>query len=72
MDIELAIFAKIVLYEELKGNDCDFPEVIAEATETDREWEMHYIRFMQQLDVARIESVGRLVNDIDYEEISFF
>lgn len=71
-DIELAIFAKIVLYEELKGNDCDFPEVIAEATETDREWEMHYIRFMQQLDVARIESVGRLVNDIDYEEISFF
>src|SRR5699024_6999932 len=68
-DIELAIFAKIVFYEELRGDVRDFSEIVAEGTEAEEEWEERYIEYMQQLDDERIKSVGNLIYDIDYEEI---
>lgn len=71
-DIELAIFAKIVFYEELRGDVRDFSQIVAEGTEAEEEWEERYIEFMQQLDDERIKSVGNLIYDIDYEEISFY
>ncbi|WP_277679339.1 DUF6179 domain-containing protein [Gracilibacillus dipsosauri] len=71
-DIELAIFAKIVFYEELRGDDREFLDIVADGTEASEEWEEKYMEFMQQLDEARMKEVGRLIYDIDYEEISFY
>lgn len=71
-DIELAIFAKIVFYEEMRGDVRDFPDIVADGAEAASEWETHYIAFMQQLDDERIAAIGRLIDDIDYEEISFY
>nr|WP_229736098.1 DUF6179 domain-containing protein [Kroppenstedtia guangzhouensis] len=71
-DVELAIFAKIVFYEELRGDIRDFQDIVADGTEAENEWETHYIAFMQQLEDERIKAIGRLIYDIDYEEISFY
>ncbi|WP_347836036.1 hypothetical protein [Gracilibacillus sp. JCM 18860] len=68
----MAIFAKIVFYEELRGDDREFLDIVADGTEASEEWEEKYMEFMQQLDEARMKEVGRLIYDIDYEEISFY
>ncbi|MMZ57368.1 hypothetical protein D1872_192990 [compost metagenome] len=71
-DVELAILAKIVFYEKLRGGARDFSDIVADGAEAKSEWETHYIGFMQQLDDERIGAVGRLIYDINYEEISFY
>ncbi|MBO1580925.1 DUF6179 domain-containing protein [Bacillus sp. XF8] len=71
-DIELAILSKIVFYEELRGGIREFPDIVADGIEANNEWETYYIKFMQELDDERIEGIGRLIYDIDYEEISFY
>ncbi|MEK4971113.1 hypothetical protein NSQ89_01925 [Niallia sp. FSL R7-0648] len=71
-DIELAILAKIVFYEKLRGGMRDFSDIVADGVETENEWETHYIGFMQQLEDKCIGAVGRLIHDIDYDDISFY
>ncbi len=71
-DLELAIFAKIVFYEELRSDFLDFPSIVSGGKEDVSEWRMHYIEFMQNLDKDRINSIGNLISDIDYEEIKFY
>ncbi|QTD40367.1 DUF6179 domain-containing protein [Sporosarcina sp. Te-1] len=71
-DIELAVFSKIVFYEELRGDVRDFSEIVAGGTEAREEWESRYVEFMQQLDEERIKAIGHLIYNIDYEEISFY
>lgn len=71
-NIELAILAKIVFYEELRDGINDFSDMIAEGTETETEWKIHYIAFMKQLNNMRIKAVGRLIHEINYEDISFY
>lgn len=71
-DVELAVFAKIVFYEELRGDLRDFQDIVTDGIETENEWEMHYISLMQQLEDERLKTVGRLIYDMDYEEISFY
>lgn len=71
-DVELAILAKIVFYEKLRGDIRGFRFVVADGVEAESEWEMHYIGFMQQLDGERIEAVEHLIYDIDYEDLSFY
>ncbi len=68
----MAIFSKIVFYEELRGGIQDFSDIISDCSKAKSEWEEHYIEFMQQLDDERITTIGHLINDIDYEEISFY
>ncbi|NRG33448.1 DUF6179 domain-containing protein [Niallia circulans] len=71
-DLELAILAKIVFYEKLRGGIRDFSDIVADSVETENEWETHYIGFLQQLEDERIGAVGRLIYDIDYDDISFY
>ncbi|MCY7951305.1 DUF6179 domain-containing protein [Bacillus inaquosorum] len=71
-NFELAIFAKIVFYEELRGGIRNFFDIIADCTEAKSEWETYYIKFIKQLEDERIATVGHLIEDIDYEEISFY
>jgi hypothetical protein len=71
-DMELAIFAKIVFYEELRSDFLDFQSIVSSGKEDESEWRMHYIEFMQNLSKDRINSIGNLIYDIDYEEIKFY
>ncbi|MFJ6208888.1 hypothetical protein [Lysinibacillus sp. NPDC092081] len=71
-DVELAILAKIVFYEKLRGGMRDFSDSVADGVETENEWKTHYIGVMKQLDDERIGAVGRLIYDIDYDDISVY
>lgn len=70
-DTELAIFAKIVFYEELRSDSLDFETIVLEGTESEVEWRLHYIEFMQSLSKERIRSIENIISEIAYEEINF-
>ncbi|WP_339184902.1 DUF6179 domain-containing protein [Oceanobacillus sp. FSL W7-1293] len=70
-DIELAILAKIVFYEELREGTYEFSNMVTDSVETENEWKMYYIAFLQQLEETRIRVIGNLIYKIDYEDISF-
>lgn len=72
-DIELAILSKIVFYEELRGDDREFIEIITDGSNVvESEWQTYFNDFMQQLSEVRVSEVGRIIYNIDYEEISFY
>lgn len=70
-DMELAILAKIVFYEELRSDLLDFQTIVSEKEGSDDEWKTHYIEFMQSLSQEKIKFVENLISMIDYEEITF-
>ncbi|OYD08492.1 DUF6179 domain-containing protein [Paludifilum halophilum] len=71
-DMELAIFAKIVFYEELRNGFLNLETIIFEGMEADSEWKIHYIEFMKRLSKDRVRSIENLISNIDYEEIPFY
>ncbi len=71
-DMELAIFAKVVFYEELRDDFLDFKTIMFSRNESDAEWKMYYIEFMQSLSKDRIRSIESYISDIDYEETKFW
>ncbi|MGA8941561.1 MAG: hypothetical protein WB502_02430 [Thermoactinomyces sp.] len=68
-DMEQAIFAKIVFYEGLRGDISDFQSIIFSRKEWKSHWRKHYIQFLQSLDGVRLNSIGSLISEIDYEDI---
>lgn len=68
-DMEQAIFAKIVFYEGLRGDISDFQSIIFSRKEWKSYWRKHYIQFLQSLDGVRLNSIGSLISEIDYEDI---
>jgi hypothetical protein len=70
-DMELAILAKIVFYEDLRDDFPDFPSIVEAREGAEREWQQHFIHFLRQLDRSRLKSIGEYVDDIDYEQITF-
>lgn len=70
-DIEIAILAKIVFYEELRAGAAHLFSIAAEGTDGKMEWEAYFISFMKKLDMDRIAAVEKLIHQIDYEEIMF-
>lgn len=71
-NFELAVFAKFVFYEELRGGILNFIDIVADCAEAKSEWETYYMKFIKQLKDERIATIGHLINDIDCEEISFY
>lgn len=70
-DMELAIFAKIIFYEELRSDPLDFERIVSGGKETDSNWKVHYLLFLQTLNKDRITSIENYISAIDYEEIKF-
>lgn len=72
-NIELAILAKIVLYEELRSDMADLSTILSDQSRGgDMEtWQTHYIAFMQDLDPERQKSIERLIEQIHYDEMNF-
>ncbi|QKG83043.1 hypothetical protein GXN76_00235 [Kroppenstedtia pulmonis] len=71
-DTELAIFAKIVFYEELRSDFLDFETIVFDGTETEIEWRVHFVQFLRSISNHRIRSIENVMSDIDYEEIKFY
>ena len=69
-DVELAILAKIVFYEELRDGSFDLSSIVCEKA-AESEWEEHYIAFLQSMSRERIDSKAQWIREIDYEEIKF-
>ncbi|RAL24106.1 DUF6179 domain-containing protein [Thermoflavimicrobium daqui] len=70
-EIELAILAKMVFYEELRNGPMDFSLIVTEK-EPDIEWQLHYVELIKGLSKDRIASIEEYIYDIDYEEIKFY
>ncbi len=70
-DLELAIFTKIVFYEELRSDLPDFQSIIFSKKEMEPDWRRYFVQFMQGLGGTRLKSIENLVPEIDYEEIGF-
>lgn len=71
-DMELAILAKMVLYEELRSGSPDFETIVSMHEGSDEEWKTRYIEFMQGLSSERLRAIGNLIPFIDYEAIKFY
>ncbi|GIN73301.1 hypothetical protein J14TS2_37760 [Bacillus sp. J14TS2] len=71
-DVELAILIKIVFYEELRNDSADLSSLYGKEKEHESEWQAHFIEFIQSIDMNRKGAIEKYVNDIDYEEISFY
>lgn len=71
-EVELAILVKIVFYEELRDNATDLSSLYVEEKMYENEWQNHFIEFIQSIDINKKNAIEGCVNDIDYEEISFY
>jgi len=69
-EMELAILAKVVFYEELRNES--LVSFISAGSEEDRsEWQRHFVRFLRDKDQDALRSMDRCVNELDYEQLSF-
>lgn len=71
-DIELAIFVKVVFYEELRNETADLSIIICQKRDVEAEWQEHFIKFMEGLCRERMAKIEEVLNKIDYEEIKFY
>ncbi|MEJ8544998.1 DUF6179 domain-containing protein [Brevibacillus borstelensis] len=71
-DMELAILAKIVFYQELRGGDMNLHTIVSEKGDAEPAWQMRLIGFMKGLSALRIREIEKLIDNIDYEEIKFY
>ena len=71
-DVELAILTKIVFYEELRNDPIDFSFSNVIKTETESEWQIQFIKFINKMYSSRKLEIQQIVYEVDYEEISFY
>lgn len=71
-DIELAIFVKVVFYEELRNGAVDLLRIIYEKKEVEAEWQEYFIKFIEGLCRERMAKIEEMLDKIDYEENKFY
>ncbi|GGJ76251.1 DUF6179 domain-containing protein [Virgibacillus salexigens] len=71
-DIELAILAKKVFYEELRNETVDLSSALVKEKEVEMEWQIQFIKFITNMDTERKITIEKYIYDIDYEEINFY
>ncbi len=71
-DIELAILTKIVFYEEFRSGFPGLATVISQKKAVEADWQEAFVEFIQKLGESRIKSIEGCLNEVDYEEISFY
>lgn len=68
-DMELAILAKLVLYEELRDADTDIASIVLDSSGNEEEWKSCYIQYMQRVGSDRLQVIDELIHRIDYDDI---
>jgi len=71
-DMELAILAKMVFYEELRGSLPDLALFISQKTVVEADWQEAFVSFIKNMDEARTKLIENYLREVDYEEISFY
>ncbi|AIQ12479.1 hypothetical protein PDUR_11635 [Paenibacillus durus] len=71
-DMELAILAKIVFYEELRSESWDLPSILLLEKEYEMEWQMQFVRCLQGMSRERLQLVEKYMGEMDYEQMKFY
>jgi hypothetical protein len=64
-DTELAILAKIVFCEELRGGDMELQTIVSRKNDAESEWTNRLIGFLKGLSAQRIKEIERLIGRIE-------
>ncbi|MFC4597814.1 DUF6179 domain-containing protein [Cohnella hongkongensis] len=70
-DMELAILAKIVFYEELRSETLDLPSILLLENEYPMEWQMRFAQCLRGMSRERLQAVEKYMNEMDYEQMKF-
>lgn len=71
-DIELTILVKLVFYEELRDTITNLSVIIDNKRGIEFEWQEYFIRFLDKLSKDKKEKIEKLIDQVDYEEITFY
>ncbi|WP_025688710.1 DUF6179 domain-containing protein [Paenibacillus zanthoxyli] len=71
-DMELAILAKIVFYEELRSESLDLPSILLLKNEYKMDWQMQFVRCLQGMSRERMQAAWKYMNEMDYEQMKFY
>jgi len=70
-DMELAILAKIVFYEQLRSESLDLPSILLLENEFPMEWQMQFVQCLQKMHQGRLQHIEKHMNELDYEQMRF-
>jgi Family of unknown function (DUF6179) len=71
-DLELAILAKIVFYEELRSESQDLLSILLLENEYMGEWQIQFVQFLQGMSHEHLQAIGKFMIEMDYEQIKFY
>nr|WP_269474727.1 DUF6179 domain-containing protein [Paenibacillus sp. URB8-2] len=71
-DMELAILAKIVFYEELRSESLDLPSILLLENEHRVEWQMQFVQSLKGKSRERLQAVEKYMDEMDYEQMKFY
>lgn len=70
-DMELAILATIVFYEEVRSMPPDLPSFLLVEKEYPMEWQLQLVQCLRGMSRERLQAVATYMNEMDYEPIKF-
>lgn len=70
-DVELAILAKIVYYEELRNATFDLAIIVRLDNQYAAEWQKQFAEFLKRLSMQQLRVIEKYMDEIDYEQITF-
>ncbi|MCD1261752.1 hypothetical protein B5M42_023425 [Paenibacillus athensensis] len=70
-DTELAVLAKITLYEELRGSSSDLLAAVHAKRSAEAEWQQRLLDFLNGLSARRLAAIGERLETLDVGEFSF-
>jgi len=71
-DMELAILAKIVFYEELRSQSQDLLSILLLENEYPMEWQMKFSLWLMGVSRERLQAVEKNMDELDYEQMKFY
>ncbi len=71
-DMELALLAKVVFYEELRSETLKLPFILSMKKEYPMEWQMRFVQYLQGAGRERLQAIEKVMHEIDYEQIHFY
>ncbi|BFH15143.1 DUF6179 domain-containing protein [Paenibacillus melissococcoides] len=71
-DMELAILATIVFYEELRGMPPDLPSFLLAEKEYPLEWHLQLVQCLRGMSRERLQTVEAYMHEMDYEPMKFY
>ncbi|MEC0373344.1 DUF6179 domain-containing protein [Paenibacillus chibensis] len=71
-NMELAILAKLIFYEELRGDSRDLRSILLMAISYESEWHMEFVRSLGRMDPERVQAIEKVMDAVDYEQMTFY